>query len=157
MDNYGKCKNCEYGEPQDSGWKWYCTWYKTLEDPDEVRDCPHYTSRGSSGGCFLTTACCDYMGLPDDCHELQTLRKLRDEYISKQSYGEELIRTYYSEAPKIVSAINASKDKDQILRETYETICKIVSLVEEGKTDEAIIRYLMLFHNLYAVTKRSAD
>ena len=42
MSNYGKCKYCEYGEPPDSGWKWYCTWYKTYEDPDELQDCSHF-------------------------------------------------------------------------------------------------------------------
>ena len=30
-------------------------------------------------GCFLTTACCEVLGLPDDCFELRTLRRYRDE------------------------------------------------------------------------------
>ena len=149
MDNYGKCKNCEYGEPQDSGWKWHCTYYKTLEDPDEVKDCRMYRSRGSgSSGCFLTTACCVYKGLPDDCHELQSMRNLRDNYIKTQSYGEDLINNYYAEAPKIVAAINASEDRNTILEDTYQKIVMIVHSIDGGKYDEAIILYMMLLHKL---------
>ena len=36
MENYGRCKNCEYGEPSGCSWKWSCTWYHTLEDPDKA-------------------------------------------------------------------------------------------------------------------------
>ena len=42
MENYGRCKDCEYGEPTDCSWKWSCTWYHTLEDPDELKDCLFY-------------------------------------------------------------------------------------------------------------------
>jgi len=154
MDNYGKCKNCEYGEPQDSGWKWYCTYYKTFEDPEEVKDCRMYRPRGSgSSGCFLTTACCVYKGLPDDCHELQTMRKLRDEYIKYQPYGEKLISDYYAEAPAIVTSINNSNQRNEILESTYQKILTIVNAVEEGKKDEAIILYMMLLHELSKNTK----
>ena len=149
MENYGRCKDCEYGSPLDSGWRWSCEWYKTLEDPDEVRDCPHYKKRGSgSGGCFLTTACCVYKELDDDCHELQVLRKFRDEYIKRQPYGEELISNYYAEAPMIVKAINSSVERDAILEDTYQKIVSIVKIIEEGKNDEAVIQYMMLFHKL---------
>ena len=149
MENYGKCKNCEYGEPGDHGWKWHCTWYGTLEDPDEVRDCAHYTPRGSgSSGCFLTTACCVFKGLPDDCYELQTLRKFRDEYIKKQPYGNRLVADYYEEAPTIVMAINESDNRSMLLEDTYQTILQIIGMIEAGKNDEAVIEYMMLLHSL---------
>ena len=45
MENYGRCKDCEYGEPTDCSWKWSCTWYHTLENPDELKDCNHYRTR----------------------------------------------------------------------------------------------------------------
>ena len=148
MENYGKCKDCEYGEPNDSGWKWYCTWYKTLEDPDEVRDCEHFKRRGSGGGCFLTTACCEYKGLPDDCYELQTMRKFRDGYLINQPYGEKVIKDYYAEAPGIVEAINNSPDREAILEDTYNKILDVISRIESEKNDEAVILYMMLLHDL---------
>ena len=45
MENYGRCKDCEYGEPSGCSWKWSCTWYHTLEDPDKLRDCNRYRER----------------------------------------------------------------------------------------------------------------
>ena len=45
MENYGICKNCEYGEPSVCSWKWSWTWYHTLEDPDKLRDCNRYKER----------------------------------------------------------------------------------------------------------------
>ena len=150
MSNYGKCKYCEYGEPPDSGWKWYCTWYKTYEDPDELQDCSHFTKNGtgsdSSGGCFLTTACCEYKGLPDDCYELETMRRFRDGWLAKQPYGETLIHDYYAEAPGIVAKIHQSPEQDEILEKMYEKIQAIVALVDAGKNDEAVIYYMMLLH-----------
>ena len=63
-------------------------------------------SSGSSGnfsagvGCFITTVCCEYKGLADDCEELTILRKFRDTYVPKQ-----LVKEYYKIAPKIVEII----------------------------------------------------
>ena len=37
MANYGKCEKCKYADPTEkNGYKWYCTWYKTYEDPEEI-------------------------------------------------------------------------------------------------------------------------
>ena len=38
-------------------------------------------------GCFITTACCETLGLADDCFELRTLRRYRDEVLAKQPGG----------------------------------------------------------------------
>ena len=48
MENYGRCKDCEYAEPTDCSWKWSCSWYHTLEDPDELKDCNRYRERESA-------------------------------------------------------------------------------------------------------------
>ena len=43
MANYGRCRDCEYCDSKEcNGYKWYCEWYRTYEDPDIIRDCPHY-------------------------------------------------------------------------------------------------------------------
>lgn len=148
MTNYGKCKNCTYGEPVDGTWKWHCTLHGTMEDPDEVQECRGYRPRGSGGGCFLTTACCEHMGLSDDCYELETLRKFRDEYIRKQPYGNELINNYYRDAPIVVDAVNIQKNSDEIWESTYKEIQNIISVIEAGKTEEAVVYYMMLLYRL---------
>ena len=64
----------------------------------------------ASSGCYLTTACVDAMEFPDDCLELQTMRRLRDEYILPNiENGRKIVEEYYAKAPQIVSAINAKR------------------------------------------------
>ena len=46
-------------------------------------------------GCFLTTACCEVLGLPDDCFELRTLRRYRDETLAAMPGGNAAIAAYY--------------------------------------------------------------
>lgn len=53
-------------------------------------------------GCFITSACCEALGLDDDCFELRALRRYRDEVLAKQSGGPADIATYYDLAPLIL-------------------------------------------------------
>ena len=69
---------------------------------------------GKAFGCFLTTAVCDYMGLPDDNEYLETLRKFRDGYMTE--FHPELIEEYYRISPAIVNYIAERPDKDQVYR-----------------------------------------
>lgn len=55
--------------------------------------------------CFFTTACCDYVGLPDDCFELTQLRRFRDLWLAKQPGGPEAIARYYQTAPLVLAAL----------------------------------------------------
>jgi hypothetical protein len=70
-------------------------------------------------GCFLTTACCDAMGKPDDCFELTMLRRLRDEYVAQLPNGAEVIASYYKRAPGIVAAVNALPNAKAIWEAVY--------------------------------------
>jgi hypothetical protein len=58
--------------------------------------------------CFITTAVCEYMGKPDHCEELQTLRRFRDEWLAFQPGGQALIERYYEIAPGIVRRLKSS-------------------------------------------------
>ncbi len=96
----------------------------------------------------MTTACCGYKGLKDDCYELETIRKLRDQYIMKQSYGKELIDTYYAEAPAIVDSINTMPNREAVWEKVYNSIQDIVKTIDDNMYDEAVIKYMILFHRL---------
>jgi len=89
------------------------------------------TSSNASGGCYLTTACCEYKGLPDDCEELQTLRKFRDEYVPAV-----LVVEYYKTAPNIVPLLT-----DKQLEYIYGVIKNCVKDIKEGKKESALNRY----------------
>lgn len=58
-------------------------------------ECPIYKGNPDSGGCYLTTACVEAKGLPDDCEELTILRDFRDHWLKKQPGGAEEIAEYH--------------------------------------------------------------
>jgi hypothetical protein len=69
-------------------------------------------------GCFITTACCDILGLNDDCFELRTLRRYRDDVLAARRGGAADISRYYALAPVILRAIPAW-DRAHVLRSVY--------------------------------------
>ena len=74
------------------------------------------------GGCIFTTACCSYLGLPDDCDELMAMRGFRDNYLRFLPDGEDMIAEYYRIAQPIVDVINSKSDKDSIYKAIYERL-----------------------------------
>lgn len=62
----------------------------------------------SAEGCFVTTACCEALGLRDDCFELRTLRRYRDEVLAKHPDGTHAIARYYATAPKVLKQLRAT-------------------------------------------------
>lgn len=113
------------------------------------RDCPIYNDRTPSGGCFFTTACVDYKNLSDDCRKLSVLRNFRDNYMAKQKDGENDIKEYYSKAPKIVEAINAKENKEEIYNDIYVNVIKpCVELIEAGANEKAYRQYKMMVSGL---------
>jgi uncharacterized protein YjbI with pentapeptide repeats len=93
------------------------------------------------GNCYLTTACTVAMNLPDDCHELQTLRKFRDGFVSETPEGRELIKEYYKIAPGIVEAVYDIGNGNEFFTELYYEIKKIVSMIDRKKNRGAFRYY----------------
>lgn len=117
------------------------TYYKYCRNYD-YRDCPIYKHQSSSGGCYLTSACTAARGLPDDCHELQTLRRFRDEWLKKQPDGILLIARYYKIAPKIVAAIEAREDRLDVYERIYqELVLPCVKMIEDKNLQSAFGLY----------------
>lgn len=100
------------------------------------------------GGCFLTTACVDYFGKTDDCYELTTLRKFRDEYLLTDSHGNELVNEYYSISPDIIQKINASNDKEGYYQYIYNEIQKCLSQIESCSNIDAVETYRNMVYYL---------
>ncbi|MEM1197138.1 MAG: CFI-box-CTERM domain-containing protein [Pseudomonadota bacterium] len=57
--------------------------------------------------CFLTTAAVETIGLHDDCWELRTLRRFRDDWLAKQADGPTDIARYYEQAPAVADRLRA--------------------------------------------------
>ena len=68
--------------------------------------------------CFITSACCDLLGLADDCFELRSLRAYRDDVLAKERDGADAIALYYDLAPVILRAMPAAR-RDRILSVIY--------------------------------------
>ena len=115
--------------------KRYC-WYYHYED------CPRYKDRAGSSGCFLTSACTEAKGLPDDCMELTTLRAFRDSYMKSFPEGQADICQYYHIAPAIVAKIHAMPNSKDVFDSIYtELVLPCVELIHNGKNKEAYIKY----------------
>lgn len=104
--------------------------------------------------CFLTTAAVEVVGLPDDCWELQTLRRLRDEHLAITGGGRLLIGQYYAEAPSLVGAINALQTSQRIwLKAYFIFILPCALLIQVGLTQSAIKHYRALLKFLREQTQ----
>jgi hypothetical protein len=69
-------------------------------------------------GCFITSACCEVLGLDDDCFELRALRRYRDEVLAKQQDGLAAIAIYYQLAPLILARL-PHETRETRLRAVY--------------------------------------
>ena len=102
------------------------------------------------GCCFITTACVEAQGLPDDCHELQTLRAFRDSYIRSLDNGNAMIARYYEIAPEIVARIQAQPNAADILAGLYQRVVESVKLVEANQYPDALQNYITVVQELEA-------
>ena len=115
-------------------------YYKYCRNYD-YSDCPIYKG-DSYGGCYLTSACIYAKGLSDDCYELETLRRFRDTWLKNFKKGKDVIKQYYEIAPKIVSAINETKNSKLVYDMLYEKMVKpCVTFIEQEKYQEALELY----------------
>lgn len=119
--------------------------YKYCFEEFNYYNCPFYkTKHGSSsdGGCYLTSACTQARGLPDDCEELTVLRTFRDTYVRALPEGEADIRRYYAVAPQIVNAIERKCDASEAFDRIYrELVQPCVQLIQDGKNEDAYQLY----------------
>lgn len=96
------------------------------------------------GGCFITTAICKTLGLPDDCYELQTLRKFRDTWFTENNPDD--IKQYYAEAPAIVAAIDSNAQSTHIYKVfNRDYIHPAIVAIEQGRNEDAYNIYKRLF------------
>lgn len=84
--------------------------------------------------CYITTATCRAQGLPDDCAELTTLRRFRDEVVRATPEGARQVAEYYATAPGIVARIDRRDDAEAIYAAIHRTYIRpSVDAVERGE------------------------
>lgn len=124
--------------------EWYGSWYCDYCGPYPfLAPCPKCNSKNiehySDRKCYITTACCDYMDLPDDCDILSTMRTFRDQYGSVEHPDE--VEEYYRLAPMIINNIDKSGNNNEIYSDIYNILKEIVQLVEVNKMEDAYRLY----------------
>ncbi len=143
------CRNCDYSYT--SNHALYCSIHggQYMQKVNGNGCCKEFKekrtleSSGYSSGssCFLTTACVEFLGKPDDCYELTTLRRFRDGYLKKRDGGEALVAQYYEIAPKIVDKINQLPNREEYYKRIYDKIVACITCIEADDNDGALAIY----------------
>jgi len=103
-------------------------------------------------GCFITTACCETLGLADDCFELRTLRRYRDEVLAKRPAGVEQIAAYYRLAPLILARL-PQEARERRLRSVYVRYILPAALAAKcGLNTLAYRLYVRMLDELLAIS-----
>jgi len=110
-----------------------------------------WSNSSGGGGCYITTAVVEHLGLADDCYELNMLRMYRDKLAEEDAKFREEVLDYYKIAPKIVEEISNSSDKNQVLDSIYnDMVVPVLELLNDGKIEEAKDYYLNAYNDLKA-------
>ena len=91
-------------------------------------------------GCYITSACVEARGLPDDCFELNVLRDFRDSYVARLPEGPSVLDDYEAKAKQIVSRIEElGHEKARAVYEyLYERgVLRSIHLIRSDLPDEA--------------------
>jgi len=100
-------------------------------------------------GCYITSAVCEAMNHDDNCYELSAFRQFRDTWLLAQPDGQELVDEYYRTAPKIVDAINAREDGEQIYCQIWEHfLLPCLEEIEDGQYEACKKRYVDMVRRL---------
>ncbi len=157
-----KCGNCRYFVKAHFFGS-YCDYKRRMRNRNDLVSentmaCSHFSAigdydngldnNGTTDDCFLTSACVEYLGKPDNCEELTTLRAFRDTYLMRVSDGENLVKAYYAVAPEIVQAINESAEKNEYYAYIYTVIQKCLRYISDGNFEDALGEYKAMVNEL---------
>jgi hypothetical protein len=98
--------------------------------------------------CFLSSACVAARGLPDDCEELEVLRRFREEVLAGTAEGEALLQEYGEIAPRLVRAIDDRPDASGIYERIYSDLVRCVRDIRNQDLEAAKERYRRLVEAL---------
>lgn len=102
-----------------------------------------------NSGCFITTAVCDSLNKSDDCYELTSFRRFRDNWLAAQVDGPVLIAEYYDVAPKIVESINMKDNRDEIYQQIWHDYLEpCLVMIEKGNYAACKNLYIKMVRNL---------
>jgi hypothetical protein len=112
--------------------------------------CPEEIEGEVGGGCYITTATFIALNICDDnCYELKKFRWYRDNILSKEPDGPELIKEYYKTAPLIVKRIEETSNRDEIYKQIWANYLKpCLEYLEKKEFNKVKDIYVSMVRNL---------
>ncbi|MGC8541037.1 MAG: CFI-box-CTERM domain-containing protein [Phycisphaerae bacterium] len=108
-------------------------------------------AQSAGGGCYVTTAVCDTLGLGDDCYTLTTLRNFRDHFLARTNVGRAFIEEYYATAPRLCEKMRTRKDAREYFMDLYSRfILPALLAIEHGKPEAAFKTYRQMIYTVRA-------
>jgi hypothetical protein len=142
----GDTKECRFTlncEDLRNALDWATQQKETLAQSFEAQKCT-----APSQGCFLTTACCEVLGLGDDCFELRTLRRYRDEMLTTMPGGHAAIAAYSLLAPSILERLQQEERVARLLSVYARFILPSAIAARLGFNRLAYRLYARMMHEL---------
>src|SRR5690606_9243497 len=94
-------------------------------------------NKSEESNCFITTSCVKYFKLNDDCYELTTLRKFRDEHLCKSESDKKLVEQYYIIAPMLVKELEKAHNKEDLFGKIFTQIKLACESIENEDFEKA--------------------
>jgi hypothetical protein len=117
-----------------------------------ANDTKTQTVQQSTGGCFITTAICENVGLDDDCEELQVLRTWRDSFLKSTTSGEKLVQVYYTLSPMLAQRLRDCKRGQVISKQLFTLFILPAIQAIKAKDDELAFKlYIQLLETVIQV------
>lgn len=129
---YADCAEC---------WNFCRAYSRSSSVAESYRD--RSREKQSSGGCFITTAVCDILGMKDDNFYLAILRIFRDNYLQKKPETIEILEEYDFIGPIISSYMEKDCKKEETANNVFvKGIVPIVDDICNKKYNLAVKKYL---------------
>jgi hypothetical protein len=101
--------------------------------------------------CLLATAACASIGLPEDCDELERLRRFRDEIVAQRADGRAAIARYYELADEVVPLLRRDASGDVLHRIYRDTVQPAAVAIAASDTAEAVGLFHTVLRGMEAV------
>lgn len=118
-------------------------YYKYCRDYN-YNECPIYRKEESSG-CFITTVCCQILGLNDHDLLLNDFRNFRDNILQKSEKYYDTLKEYDVIGPVIANKILQDKERKKLAVGIYQNALKpIHQSIQQKDYDKAVEKYYVM-------------
>lgn len=99
--------------------------------------------------CYITSAVCRTQGKKDDCYELTTFRRFRDQVMLASDEGRALVEEYYHLAPAIVTTVRLCWDEKAVYDKVYrDYLLPCLGLLEAGDEKGCRDKYVEMVRHM---------